>query len=104
FPFGSVAAARFFYWLNERDGAAAIAFAKAVYARAFVEGKAVSSPEETAEVASGLGHDRSDTLAALQQPELKQRLKAINDEAMAKGVLDHLTSLWMASRSGVTTA
>jgi len=86
FPFGSVAAARFFYWLDERDGAAAIAFAKAVYARAFVEGKAVSSPEETAEVASGVGHDRSDTLAALQQPELKQRLKAINDEAVAKGV------------------
>jgi 2-hydroxychromene-2-carboxylate isomerase len=86
FPFGSVAAARFFYWLDEGDHRAAVAFAKAVYARAFVEGKAVSSPEETAEVASGLGLDRSDTLAALQSSELKQRLKSMNDEAIAKGV------------------
>ena len=86
FPFGSVAAARFFYRLDERNRDAAIAFAKAVYVRAFVEGKAVSSPEETAEVASALGHDRNNTLAALQHPELKQRLKSINDEAIAKGV------------------
>src|SRR5262245_47942815 len=86
FPFASIAAARFFYWLEERDRAAATGFAKAVYARAFVDGRAVSSPEEAADVASELGHDRGKTLATLQEPGVKQRLKAINDEALAKGV------------------
>ena len=104
FPFGSVAAARVFYWLDQRDSAAALAFAKAVYARAFVEGKAVSTAEETAEVASGLGHDRTDTLAALQSPELKQRLKSMNDEAIAKGVFGSPYLSSMASRSGAMTA
>jgi 2-hydroxychromene-2-carboxylate isomerase len=86
FPFGSVAAARFFYWLQESDRSAATSFAKAVYARAFVDGRAVSSPEETADVAAAIGHDRGEVLAALQRPEIKQRLKAVNEEALAKGV------------------
>ena len=86
FPFASIAAARLFYWLDERDPAAAAAFAKAVYARAFVDGAAVVSAEEATDVAAGLGHDRAEALAALQRPEVKERLKAINEEAVAKGV------------------
>jgi 2-hydroxychromene-2-carboxylate isomerase len=86
FPFSSVAAARFFYWLDERNSAAAVAYAKAVYNCAFSEGRAVSGAEEAAGVAVGLGHDRAEVLAALQQPEVKQRLKEINDEALRKGV------------------
>ena len=86
FPFSSVAAARFFYWLDERNSAGAVAYAKAVYHRAFSEGRAVSGAEEAADVAATLGHDRAEVLAALQQPEVKQRLKDINDEALRKGV------------------
>ena len=86
FPFSSVGAARFFYWLDERNSAAAVAYAKAVYARAFVEGAAVAGAEEAVEVAARLGHDRAEALAALQRPEVKQRLKEINDEALRKGV------------------
>ena len=86
FPFASVAAARLFYWLEERDPAAAIAFAKAVYARAFEDGSAVSGAEEAADVAAGLGLDRAEILAALQEPEVKQRLRSTNEEAVAKGV------------------
>jgi 2-hydroxychromene-2-carboxylate isomerase len=37
-------------------------------------------------VAARLGHDRAEALAALQRPEVKQRLKEINDEALRKGV------------------
>lgn len=86
FPFSSMAPARLFYWLDERDPAAATAFAKAVYEHAFVDGAAVVGAEAAADVAAGLGHDRAEVLAALQQPEVKERLKAINDEATAKGV------------------
>jgi 2-hydroxychromene-2-carboxylate isomerase len=86
FPFSSVAAARFYYWLDERNPGAAVAYAKAVYHRAFAEGRAVSGAEEAADVAATLGHDRGEVLAALQQPEVKQRLKDVNDEALRKGV------------------
>jgi 2-hydroxychromene-2-carboxylate isomerase len=86
FPFSSVGAARFFYWLDGRDPAAAVAYAKAVYRRAFVEGRAVSGAEDAADAAAGLGHDRAEVLSVLQKPEVKQRLKEINDEALRKGV------------------
>lgn len=86
FPFASIAAGRLFYWLEGRDPKAAVAYAKAVYARAFVEGAAVAGAEEAVEVAARLGHDRAEALAALQRPEVKQRLKEINDEALRKGV------------------
>ncbi len=86
FPFPSIASARVFYWLDARDPKAASGYAKAVYARAFVEGKAVVSAEEAAEVAAGLGLDPAEVLSALQRPEVKERLKAINDEALGKGV------------------
>ena len=86
FPFASVAAGRLFYWLEERDPRAAVAYAKAIYARAFVEGAAVAGAEEAVEVASKLGHDRTEALAALQRPEVKQRLKQISEEALQKGV------------------
>jgi 2-hydroxychromene-2-carboxylate isomerase len=86
FPFASVAAGRLFYWLEERDSKAAVAYAKAVYARAFVEGAAVAGAEEAVEVASKLGHERTEALAALQRPGVKQRLKEINEEALRKGV------------------
>jgi 2-hydroxychromene-2-carboxylate isomerase len=86
FPFSSVGPARFFYWLDGRDPAAAVAYAQAVYRRAFVDGRAVSGAEEAAEVAAGLGHDRAEVLSALQKPEVKDRLREINDEALRKGV------------------
>ena len=77
-------AARRVHLLDDRE--AARGYAKAVYARAFVEGRAVISAEEAADVAAGLGLDRAEVLEALQRPEVKARLKAINDEAIAKGV------------------
>jgi 2-hydroxychromene-2-carboxylate isomerase len=86
FPFSSVGPARFFYWLDAKDHTAASAYAKAVYRRAFVEGRAVSGAEDAAEIAAALGHDRAEVLSVLQRPEVKQRLKDINDEALNKGV------------------
>lgn len=86
FPFSSVAPGRFFYWLDGRDPSAAVAYARAVYARAFIEGRAVSGADDAADVAAGAGHDRAEVLSVLQKPVVKQRLKEINDEALAKGV------------------
>jgi 2-hydroxychromene-2-carboxylate isomerase len=86
FPFASVAPCRAFYWLDERDPAAAVNFAKAVYRRAFVEGSAVAGAAEAVEVAERLGHDPAVLLDALQLPAVKQRLRAVMEEALARGV------------------
>lgn len=86
FPFPSVAAGRLFYWIEDRDPGLARAFAEGVYARAFIEGKAVTGAEQAAEIAAGLGLDHTESLAALQRPEVKDRLKQVNEEAVGKGV------------------
>ena len=86
FPFASVAACRAFYWFDRRDGAAAVDFAKAVYRRAFIEGHAVGDAGDTAAVAKWLGHDPRALLDALQDPQVKEWLREVMDEALERGV------------------
>ncbi len=86
FPFPSVAAGRLFYWIEGRDPGLARAFAEGVYPRAFGEGEADTGADQAAGVAAGLGLDRAESLAALQRPEVKDRLKQVNEEAVGKGV------------------
>lgn len=86
FPFMSVAACRATYWLTDRDAQAGKALAKALYHAAFGQGRAIGDPKVVAEVAAGLGHDGADVLAAVQTPEVKDRLKREVDAAVARGV------------------
>ena len=86
FPYAAIAASRAFYWLSARDETKAKLFARAVFTAYFGHGKNVDTPEAVAEVASHLGVAKEETLAALQDPAVKEKLKVETDAAIAKGV------------------
>lgn len=86
FPFASIAAARAFYWLNDREPAKAKELAQALYHRAFGEGKDISGVDPVVEVAAGLGIDSDELRAALNDPEVKDRLKREVAAAIERGV------------------
>lgn len=86
FPLPTQAAARAYYWLHGQDCSQARAFAHAAYRALFVEDRDISSPDVVADIANRLGLDRDGVTAAIQSPEMKDRLKAECDAALAKGV------------------
>lgn len=86
FPASMQAPSRAFYWAHDRDPAAAKALARALYRAYFVEDVNISNPSDTVRIAASLGHDGAALDAALQSPELKERLKAETDAAIAAGV------------------
>ncbi len=106
FPIGTQNAARAYYWLHERDCAQARAFAHAAYRGYFAEGRDIVEVAAVLDIArkvmrSGIPWDGSgdapeeaplggtalkELEGALASPELKQRLKAEVDAALALGV------------------
>lgn len=86
FPLPTQAAARAYYWLHGQDCGQARAFAHAAYRALFVEDRDISSPDTVADIAAGLGHDRDRVATAIQSQEMKDRLKAECEAALAKGV------------------
>ncbi len=86
FPLPTQNAARAFYWLHGQDCAQARRFAHAVYRALFVDNRDISAPQTVLEIATDLGVDRSSLESALQNPEIKARLKDEVDHAMKAGV------------------
>lgn len=86
FPFPALAASRAYYWLLGRDETLAKLFATAVFKAYFGDGRDMTAPESVAEVAGHLGIGQSDLLAAVQDPLIKERLRAETESAMKKGV------------------
>ena len=86
FPLPTQNAARAFYWLHGQDCAQARRFAHAVYRALFVDNRDISAPQTVFEIATDLGVDRSSLESALQNPEIKARLKDEVDHAMKAGV------------------
>ena len=86
FPIGSVAACRAFYWLDERDPNAARRLAKALYKAYFEENRDIGAPETMLQVAREAGLDAQALAAAIEDPAVKERVKAAEDAAIAAGV------------------
>lgn len=86
FPFSSVPASRAFYWLQDRDADLARRFARAAYHAVFPGQEDLGKVETVADIAAKLGVKREEILAALNDPAVKDRLKAEVDQAIAKGV------------------
>jgi len=86
FPVHTVAAARAFYWLNDRDPEQARLFARSVYHGIFGEGQDLSKPEAIADIAASLFVDKDKLLSALKEQTLKDKLRDETDKAMEKGV------------------
>jgi 2-hydroxychromene-2-carboxylate isomerase len=90
FPFSGVSASRAFYWLDSRDPALARAAAQALYRHAFQEGEPIDSPSAVADALAPVLEPRGiakDALqAALNDPAVKDRLRAEVEAAVARGV------------------
>lgn len=86
FPFNGVAPSRAFYWLQDRDPGLARRFAQAAYHAAFPGQQDITKPETCADLAANLGVKREDTLAALNDAAVKDRLRIEVEAAIAKGV------------------
>ena len=86
FPIPTTAAARAFYWVQERDPAKAVALAKALYNAYFTEDFDISRPESVAQVAAKLGVNTEELDAGLNDPAIKEKTKREVDAAIARGV------------------
>ena len=86
FPIGSTAPARAFYWLNDRDPAAARKLALALFHAYFAEDRDISNPEVTGNVAAKLGVDKVELAQALNEPAVKERLRSEVAAAIERGV------------------
>lgn len=86
FPEHSLPSSRAFYWIEQQDPAKAVAFAKAVYRRYWLEGSATSDAAVAADAAASIGCDRDAVLAGMQDAPTKSRLIRENEKAIHKGV------------------
>lgn len=86
FPFNAVTPSRVFYWLHDRDAGLARRFAQAAYYAAFPGQQDITKPEVCADLAANLGVKREETLAALNDQAVKDRLRTEVEAAVAKGV------------------
>ena len=82
----SLCAMRAFVWLKRQEPRMAIDFAKAMYARLWIEGKDITLPQACAEEAQALGFDAEAMLEAIASDEIKRELTRQVDEAIANGV------------------
>jgi 2-hydroxychromene-2-carboxylate isomerase len=86
FPMATQAAGRAFYWLDGRDPGKARDLAKALYRAAFAQGRNISPRETVAAVGAEIGLDRDVVLAAIEDPAVKERLRAETESAIARGI------------------
>jgi len=86
FPIPTQAAARAFYWLDAREPEAARALAKALYRAYFGAGRDISPPAVVIDIAAGLGVDGAALATALNDADVKDRLRRSTEAAIARGV------------------
>ncbi len=86
FPIATIAAARAFYWLDGTDPAKAKSFARACFDTYFGQGIQIGKPDEVAAVAEGVGVDGAALLEAIQQPEIKDKLRLNVEAAVEKQI------------------
>ncbi|MCV2218670.1 2-hydroxychromene-2-carboxylate isomerase [Thauera sp. Sel9] len=86
FPIGTQIAARAFYWLEDRDAAAARRFALAALRAYFVDGRDISQQDAVLDIAAAHGADRAALVEALAGDAIRNRLKDECAQAIARGV------------------
>lgn len=82
----SLNAMRAFVWLKEIEPRLAIDFAKAMYARLWIEGKDITPPQACVEEAEKLGVEKEQLLQAIASDQVKEALKRDVDSAIENGV------------------
>jgi 2-hydroxychromene-2-carboxylate isomerase len=86
FPLSTVSAARAYYWLHGQDCAKARQFARAAFRAYWVDGRDISDLAVLQEIAAGLRVDPAALAAGVATPEIKERLRAETEAALAKGM------------------
>ncbi len=86
FPISTVSAARALIWLSDTDPGRARAFVHAAFRAYFRAGRNIADTSVLADVLRQAGADPDQALAAIQQADIKERLKATVDAALARGV------------------
>jgi 2-hydroxychromene-2-carboxylate isomerase len=86
FPIGAVAASRSVIWLGDTDPRRARVFIHATFREYFVAGRNIADTSVLADVLRRIGADPDQALAAIQQADIKDRLKAQVDAALTRGV------------------
>ena len=86
FPLTTLATARAYYWLHDRDCGLARKFAHAAFRACFTADRDISDPAVVVELAAAQGADGTALAAALGTQEVKDRLKQECDAALARGM------------------
>jgi 2-hydroxychromene-2-carboxylate isomerase len=86
FPISTQSPARVIYWLESEGAARQEAVTLALYRAYLVDGKDISSPEVTADVAATLGLERQKVLEVIADPAIKEKLKQETEAAIQRGV------------------
>jgi 2-hydroxychromene-2-carboxylate isomerase len=86
FPQTTLATARAYYWLHDRDCAMARRYAHAAFRACFTDDRDISDAAVVVELAAAQGADGAELAAALGTPEVKERLKRECDAALARGM------------------
>ena len=86
FPIATQNAARVFWWLDAQDPARAVAWAHAGLRAYFTRGVQLDDPAQLKALAAQSGIDAEAAEAAWQDPQWKEKLKAVNEQAIASGV------------------
>jgi 2-hydroxychromene-2-carboxylate isomerase len=86
FPVATVAAGRAFYWAEAQDPKRAREVAMALYKAYFVEGIDISDAENVVKVGAGAGLDAEAIRAGIGAPAVKERLKAVTDDAVRRNI------------------
>jgi 2-hydroxychromene-2-carboxylate isomerase len=85
FPVSTVAPARAYYWLHAQDCGLARRFAHAVFRAYFVAGQDIAAATVVRALAEKLGADGTALEAGMNDPAIKDRLRAETDAALAAG-------------------
>ena len=86
FPIATVGTSRAFLWLRTQDEAMAVRFLHAAFRAYFSQDRNIGEPEVIGALATEVGADPVALARGVQEPAIKDRLKALVDESIARGV------------------
>jgi 2-hydroxychromene-2-carboxylate isomerase len=86
FPIPTVGAARALLWLQQQDPAMAVRFLHAAFRAYFAQDRNIAEPTVLNALATEVGADPVTLARGIQEPAVKERLKALVDESIARGV------------------
>jgi len=86
FPIATVGAARALLWLQSQDEGRAVRFLHAALRAYFSQDRNIAEPAVLGALATEVGADPVQLARGAQEPAVKDRLKALVDESMARGI------------------